>query len=319
MYVRIVYFYLSYIYFLSLSLSKGTTIETRHLKIFVAVYRTRSFTKAAEELFTSQPTVSEHIQNLEARLQCKLFDRLGRTIMPTAEADLLNPRALAILDDLKQLHSDISAAQTSVAGDLILGASTIPGTYLLPSLAASFKQKYPGIAFEIRIKDSKTITDAVAANELYIGIVGAKPQSAKVAYETFVEDHLILAAAKNSAVPDQIAITDIKTLPFIVREQGSGTRKSTETLLAKEKLSVKQLEICATLGSSAAVKEAIKANLGVSIISRHAIAEELESGQLKEIKVDGLSMKRHFYIVTPARRSLPHQYEAFLQDIRETR
>ena len=236
--------------------------------------------------------------------------------MPTPEADLLNPRALAILDDLKQLQFDISAVQTSVTGNLIFGASTIPGTYLLPPLAASFKQKYPGISFEIKIQDSKSIIDAVASNELYIGIVGAKIQSSKVAYEAFVEDHLILAASKENTVTDQISIADLKTLPFIVREQGSGTRKSTETLLAEEKITIRQLQICATLGSSAAVKEAIKANLGISIISKHAIVAELESGQIREINVEGLTMKRHFYIVTPAKRSLPHQYDTFLKDIR---
>lgn len=294
-------------------------IETRHLKIFVAVYRTRSFTKAAEELYTSQPTVSEHIQNLESRLGCKLFDRLGRSIMPTAEADLLNPRALAILDDLEQLRSDISAQKTSVAGELILGASTIPGTYLLPPIAADFKKKYPKIAFEIRINDSKNIIDAVAANELYLGIVGAKPHSSKVSYETFLGDELILAAHGESTVDDQITIAELKKLPFIVREQGSGTRKSTESLLAKEKLTLRQLQICATLGSSAAVKEAIKANLGVSILSRHAIVDELESGKLREIHVDGLNLERSFYIVTPARRSLPHQYDVFHNELSRIR
>lgn len=237
--------------------------------------------------------------------------------MPTTEADLLNPRALAILDDLEQLQFDISAVQTSVTGNLIFGASTIPGTYLLPPLAASFKQKYPGISFEIKIQDSKSIIDAVAANELYIGVVGAKLQSSKVAYETFVEDRLVLAASKENTLPEQISISDLKTLPFVVRELGSGTRKSTETLLAEEKITVRQLQICATLGSSAAVKEAIKANLGLSIISKHAIVAELESGQLREIKVNGLAMKRHFYIVTPAKRSLPHQYDTFLKEIRK--
>lgn len=235
--------------------------------------------------------------------------------MPTAEADLLNPRALAILDDLEQLQSDISAVQTSVTGNLIFGASTIPGTYLLPPLAASFKQKYPGISFEIKIQDSKSIIDAVAANELYMGIVGAKSQSTKVAYETFVEDRLILAASKDNTTPDRISIADLKSLPFIVREQGSGTRKSTESLLAEEKVTIRQLQICATLGSSAAVKEAVKANLGISIISKHAVVAELETEQLREITVDGLSMKRYFYIVTPAKRSLPHQYGTFLKEI----
>jgi DNA-binding transcriptional LysR family regulator len=289
------------------------TIETRHLKIFVTVYKTRSFTKAAEELYTSQPTVSEHIQNLEARLDCKLFDRLGRSILPTSEAEILYPRALAILEDLQSLKEEISASRESVSGELIIGASTIPGAYILPVLAASFKKDFPGISFEIRINDSAKIVEAVAAHELLIGVVGAKIPTPKLQYQPFAEDELILAAASSNPVASEITMIELSQLPFIVRERGSGTRKSTESLLAQQNQTLNQLNICATLGSSAAVKEAIKANLGVSVISRHAIQDELANGKIKEIHIPGLKMKRNFYVVTPARRTLPNHYQELLK------
>lgn len=284
------------------------TIETRHLKIFVTVYKARSFTKAAEELYTSQPTVSEHIQNLEARLKCKLFDRLGRSIMPTAEAEVLYPRAITILEDMQRLEEEICATRDTVSGELIIGASTIPGAYILPGLAASFKKEFPGISFEIRINDSAKIVEAVAGNELLLGVVGAKIAKAKLKYQLFAEDELILAAADNNPVASQITMKELSKLPFIVREQGSGTRKSTESLLAQQHHTLNQLNICATLGSSAAVKEAIKANLGVSVISRHAIQDELLGGKIKEIHIPGLTMKRHFYVVTSTKRTLPNHY-----------
>lgn len=290
-------------------------IETRHLKIFVTVYKERSFTKAAEKLFTSQPTVSEHMQNLEARLNCKLFDRLGRSILPTAEAEILYPRAIAILEDLQRLEEEISATGKNVAGELILGASTIPGTYILPELAASFKKEFPDISFEIQIKDSAKIIEAVAGNELLLGVVGAKIPSSKVRYQSFAEDELILAAAQDNPVPAEIALPDLCHLPFIVRERGSGTRKTTEALLARQQYPLSQLNICATLGSSAAVKEAIKANLGVSVISRFAIQDELTSGKIKKIHISGLSMRRNFYIVTPTRRTLPNHYQQLVQKL----
>ena len=289
------------------------TIETRHLKIFVTVYKERSFTKAAEELYTSQPTVSEHIQNLEARLNCKLFDRLGRSILPTTEAEILYPRAMAILEDLKRLEEEISATGNTISGELIIGASTIPGAYILPGLAASFKKDFPGISFEIRINDSAKIVEAVANNELLLGVVGAKIATAKLQYHPFAEDELILAAASGNPVPSEISMKDLEELPFIVRERGSGTRKSTESLLAQQHQTLNQLNICATLGSSAAVKEAIKANLGVSVISRHAIQDELLNGKIRQIHIPGLSMKRKFYVVTPARRTLPNHYQELLK------
>ncbi|MGW8195880.1 MAG: selenium metabolism-associated LysR family transcriptional regulator [Desulforhopalus sp.] len=290
-------------------------METRHLKIFVAVYKTGSFTKAAELLYTSQPTVSEHIQNLENRLNCRLFDRLGRTILPTPEAEILYPRARAILDDLTRLEEDISAVAHTVAGKLVIGAGTIPGTYILPGLAASFKERFPSISFEIKIGGSANIADAVAANELYLGVVGAKTPSPKLHYQPFIEDELILAAAQNNSVAATISVDELDELPFIVREQGSGTRQSTELLLARKNHSLDQLNICATLGSSAAVKEAIKADLGVSVISRFAIQEELASGKIKKIDIEGLTMTRKFYIVTAVRRSLPAHYSSFINTL----
>ncbi|TKB28291.1 LysR family transcriptional regulator [Desulfopila sp. IMCC35006] len=288
-------------------------IETRHLKIFVTVYKARSFTKAAEKLFTSQPTVSEHMQNLEARLNCKLFDRLGRSILPTAEAEILYPRAIAILEDLQRLEEEISATGKNVGGELILGASTIPGAYILPGVAASFKHEFPDISFEIQINDSAKIVEAVAGNELLLGVVGAKISSSKVRYQSFAEDELILAAAQDNPAPAEITLQELCHLPFIIRERGSGTRKSTEVLLARQQQTLSQLNICATLGSSAAVKEAIKANLGVSVISRHAIQDELTSGKIKEIHIPGLTMKRNFYVVTPTRRTLPNHYQELLR------
>ncbi len=288
-------------------------IETRHLKIFVAVYKTRSFTKAAEALYTSQPTVSEHMQNLEARLNCRLFDRLGRSILPTAEAEILYPRAVAILEDLQRLEEEIAVTGKNIGGKLLIGAGTIPGAYILPGLAAAFKKDFPEISFEIRIDDSATIVEAVAGNELLLGVVGAKIASSKVKFQPFAEDTLILAAAQDNPVAAEITVEELRHLPFIVREHGSGTRKSTESLLSRQQQSLDKLNICATLGSSAAVKESIKANLGISILSRLAIQDELTSGTIKEIRIPELTMKRNFYVVTPIRRTLPLAYQEFLQ------
>jgi len=104
-------------------------MDIHHLKIFISVYKNKSFTRASEDLHISQPTISEHIKNLENSLGCKLFDRLGRSIMPTAEADILFPKALQLLDDLEQIKEEISATAAGVKGPLVIGASTIPGTY----------------------------------------------------------------------------------------------------------------------------------------------------------------------------------------------
>ena len=171
-------------------------MDIHHLKIFVSVYKNKSFTRASEELHISQPTISEHIKNLESSLDCRLFDRLGRSIMPTVEADVLYPKALQLLDELDSIQEEITAAGTGVKGKLTIGASTIPGTYILPRVAYSFKNQYPEVAFEILIEDSGKITTMVLRHDLLYGIVGAKMTSDKLDYVPLIEDELVLAIHK---------------------------------------------------------------------------------------------------------------------------
>ena len=192
-------------------------MDIHHLKIFVSVYKNKSFTKASEKLHISQPTISEHIKNLEKSLDCKLFDRLGRSIMPTAEADILYPKALQILDDLDQIQEDISAAGIGVKGKLIIGASTIPGAYILPRMAYTFKKQYPDVAFEILIEDSGKITNMVLQHDLFFGIVGAKMTSEKLDYEPLIEDELVLVATSKLLPQKTITLDKLPSIPFLQR------------------------------------------------------------------------------------------------------
>ena len=239
--------------------------------------------------------------------------------MPTKEAEILYPRALAVLEDLRKLEDDLAMAGKTVSGELIIGASTIPGAYILPVIASSFKSRYPGISFEIRIEDSARIVESLLANELFIGIVGAKIPARKITYEPFVEDELILVCAGDNPLPQKIAAEYLTELPFIFRESGSGTRKNIETFLAQKHIGADQLNIVAILGSSTAVKEAVKADLGVSIISRYALQDELVSGSVREIAIHGMSMSRMLYIASASKRTLPHHYQVFLNSIVQSR
>lgn len=275
------------------------------------MYKTLSFTKAAELLYTSQPTVSEHIRNLEDQLDCKLFDRLGRSIMPTIQADTLYPKASSILEDLKQLKNEVTATGENMSGDILLGASTIPGNYLLPRYAGLFMQKYPKIVFETRIKDSTRIASAIHDKRLLLGIVGSKTFSRKIEFTPFCTDELVLIANPEEKIPASIDIHDIAKYPFIAREVGSGTRRNMEKIFTKAGFSPSSLQIAASFGSSTAIKEAVKTKMGVTIISRHAVQTELDMGWLKEVEISGVDMARTFYLAKLAKRSLPSQYQTF--------
>jgi DNA-binding transcriptional LysR family regulator len=287
-------------------------METRHLRVFVTVYKTRSFTRAAEVLYTSQPTISEHMRNLEERLGCKLFDRLGRSISPTPEADLLYPQAVNILDEMQRLEESLAAAATSVSGELVIGASTIPGAYILPALAAQFKKKYPAVSFEIRINDSAGIISSVAGHEMYFGVVGSNIPTPKVSFAPLCGDELVLAASSDADIEDEISLEDLKNYDFLIREKGSGTGRTVAARFKEQGIDLAELRIQAVLGSTAAIKEAIKSGLGVSILSRTAIRDELAHGMLREVSIRGLNMRRNLYIVSIDKRTLPHHYQVFL-------
>ena len=286
-------------------------MDTRHLQIFTAVYRTRSFTRAAEELFTSQQTISEQIKNLEDRLVCKLFYRLARSISPTPEAELLYPRAVEILDEMHKLETSLASAARTVAGELVIGASTIPGEYLLPQRAADFNGRYPEVSFEILIKDSGRIIDDISAHKIYLGVVGAELPSNNLDFKPFEGDELVLAAAADANIPSSIDTADLMNRDFLVRETGSGTGKTVEQHLARIGINLAHLKIRATLGSSTAIKEAVKTGLGIAFISKTALSDELSHGAVKIREIDGLSMKRSFFVVTPKKRTLPHHYQVF--------
>ncbi len=284
-------------------------MDVHHLKIFAAVYKNRSFSRASEELHISQPTISEHIKNLEHELDCKLFDRLGRSIIPTPQAELILPKALHVVEEVAAIPDLLMEASSTIRGHLTIGASTIPGTYLLPVLASRFKKEHPKVSFEIRIHDTALITEMVTSHELLFGVVGAHVKHKQIILTPFFDDELICAATPELA--QQCRQTDLESVPFLQREQGSGTRLVTEGFLAERGINKDSLQIAATLGSTAAIKEALKAGLGIAILSRMAIKEELAAGTLSEISLDGRAMTRSFYLMHHAKRSLPANYQAF--------
>jgi DNA-binding transcriptional LysR family regulator len=139
--------------------------------------------------------------------------------------------------------------------------------------------------------------------------------SKKLNYHPFIKDELVLAAATKRKIDPIIPIERLQEFPFLMREEGSGTRKTIEGFLAQKDMDIEQLDICAVLGSSAAIQEAIKSDMGISIISRYAIQDGIRFKPIKEIAIEGLTMQRDFYIITAKKRTLPNQYQVFLNSM----
>ena len=290
-------------------------MDIHQLKVFASVFKNRSFSKASEELHLTQPTISNHIKALEDEFNSKLFDRLGRTIMPTKEAEVLYRHSLEIIEKADTLKEAIMEVSKDLTGKVLIGASTIPGVYLMPRIMSEFKKKYPSISFQILISDSRGIVEDVTRHELLLGIVGAKLGNDQINYIPFVEDELIVVASPYLANNGESTLKDIISLPMVMREEGSGTRRETERLLESRGVSLDKIHIAGIFGSTDAVKQAVKAGLGVSILSKFSVADELEHDILREIKLSDIQMKRRFYIVTHKKRTLPRSYNAFLEHI----
>ncbi len=288
-------------------------MDIHHLKVFASVYKHKSFSKAAEELHLTQPTVSDHIRAFEDELKCRLFDRLPRKIIPTKEAAVLITRAQEVIERVEGFKDVLGEFRKDLSGHLVIGASTIPGTYILPGLTSSFRQKNASVLFEVVVSDSRAIIDKVAGDDLLIGIVGAKLESKQVDYKPFLDDELIVVASRKFDLRKSISIRDLVNLPIVMREQGSGTRREFEKILEKEGIDFQHLNIVGIFGSTDAVKQAVKEGMGISIVSRRSVKDELTCGMLKEIRIKDADMKRQFYIITHRKRTLPHLYKMFLE------
>jgi len=280
--------------------------DLRQLEIFCKVVEHKSFSKAASAVFLAQASVSERISNLEKMIGVQLLDRLGREVVPTRAGKLLYKHARLLLDMKRTACLAMEDFIGVKQGEIHIGGSTIPGEYILPKYIEQFNKKFPGISVMLTIADTGKIEKDVAGGYLELGVVGSKSSIRTLNYYELWDDELIVTvpAGHSLAKKQKITIEELSKEPFILREKGSGTLKIMENYLQKHELaSIESLNIVARLGSSTAVKEGIKAGLGISILSSKALGTELKTGVLKALKVNGLDMKRKFYLMKDKKRT----------------
>ncbi len=291
-------------------------MDIHYLKVFASVYRLRNFTRASEELHLTQPTVSAHIRTLEEELGVKLFDRLGRNVIPTKEAETLYTGALEILERFDNLKVVIKEVKNEISGELVIGASTIPGTYLLPEILVSIEKRWPSLSFNIKISDSKDIIEKVMQTELLIGIVGSKILNSHIVYQPLIEDKLIVVSSSSFIKKRTLTLRELSRYPMVIREEGSGTRREMEKILESHGIRLEDLKIQGIFGSTDSVKEAVKKGLGYTIISYMAVKDDLRHKTLKELVIEDLPpMKRMFYLIHHKKRSIPRVYQLFIEEL----
>lgn len=290
------------------------------LTIFCKVVEQRSFSRAGRMIRLSQPTVSSHIKDLENHFGCRLIDRMGREAVPTREGELLYQYALRLLSLRDEAESAVSRFQDTISGRIILGGSTIPGGYLLPRLISGFLQRYPEVYPALRVADTGAILNDVLVGEVELAVVGAATTDARIVQEVLVADEmkLIVPGDHPWAHRSRVSLSELVAERFIIRESGSGTWRSIRESLKKQGVRVETLSIICELGSTEAVVQGVKNRIGLSIVSPIAVAEELEAGTLKALRIEGLKLTRHFYLAAHRHRSLSPAAQAFRRFLTET-
>ena len=291
------------------TLSVPTTsvdFDLRQLEVFVKVLELGSFSKAGEAVHLAQASVSERIATLENMVGAKLLDRLGRTVAPTKAGELLYQHAQHLLEMKKTACLEMQDFLGVKQGEIRIGGSTIPGEYILPRVIGRFSKEYPLITVTLTVADSEEIERQVLDGEFELGVIGRKSSNKNLASHELWEDELVLALPSTHrwAGKKEVLIQEVLQEPFISRELGSGTLKSMEPYLQGAGLKgIDSLKVVARLGTSTAVKEGIKAGLGISILSAIALDTELKAGVLKALRLKGIPMFRYFYLIRDKRRT----------------
>ncbi|MBJ2124236.1 LysR family transcriptional regulator [Flavobacterium sp. IB48] len=286
------------------------------LKVFYTVALRLNFTKAATELYITQPAVSKHIQELEETYKTKLFERNGSKIALTPAGKILLKYTKSIFDIYREIDFEMSSFNAERQGLLRLGASTTISQYIISPVLATFHQKQKDIKVNLLNGNTEQIENALINKEIEIGIVEGQSKNQSIKYIPFLKDELVLVcSSKNPLVQqNEISITDLKSMKFITRERGSGTLEVIEFALKKANLKLADLQIEMQLGSTESIKSYLLNSECFAFMSIHAVSKELKNKELIVLDVEQLAIERYFYIITLQGKS-DSLSELFIQNL----
>lgn len=282
-------------------------MDFRQLETFVAIAKYKSYSKAAEHLFLTQPTLSSHIINLEKELKTTLINRSSKQISLTPAGEILYEYAVDLLSLKTNAQFKLDEYRGTFVGQVDIAASTIPEQYILPDLLYTFHQDYPEVTLTMSHLPSEKIIEGILTEEYNLGIVGSRSTHNHLAFHPLVADELVLvtpATKEYQHLVHQSSWEKLIQLPYLFREQGSGTRKEFEAAVKKSRHSLRELKVVAYIENTEVIKTFILKGMGVSILSRRAIQQELAQGLFYAIQVPDLELERNFYLVHHKYRSL---------------
>ncbi|MDH0673644.1 LysR substrate-binding domain-containing protein [Empedobacter sp. GD03861] len=271
------------------------------LKVFDTVAKRLNFTKAANELNITQPAVTKHIKEIELNLNIKLFERNGTKIKLTKAGEILLKYTEEIFSVYQKMEFEIGQLQEKQKGTLRLGASTTIAQYVLPPILAEFRKRFPEIQLSLVIQNSEKIEDLLANQKIDIGLIEAQIKNRTFHYFPFMKDEIVLVSRQNHSIftKNNIKLDDLKNIPLVFREPGSGTLETIDLALKSKNIKLNELNIEIQLGSTESIKSYVLHSDALAFLSIQSILQELKNQTLTIIDIKNLVIERNFNFIIP--------------------
>lgn len=289
-----------------------------HLKTYIEVVKTGSFSEVAKKLGISQPAVSFQIQKLEQDLGVRLIDRKQKKLTLTEPGKRLLSFSQKVQDEYRGMMEDMDQLREDVTGNLFISASTIPGDFILPPLLSEFKTLHPSVQIRVAVSDSGQVIEDVENGAYDVGFCGVLPDNKDMEAVKIAEDEIVLivAAGHPFSGRNSVAFMEIIEESFIAREETSGTQKNVSSLLMKAGFDISRLKPALVLGATEAVVSAVESRSGIAFVSSYAIKKSLSLGMVEAVNVEGLTLKRDFYCIYHKDRIVSRLLDEFVSFIK---
>jgi DNA-binding transcriptional LysR family regulator len=295
-------------------------ITLQQMESLVCLVQEGNFSRAAEKLFLTQPSLTKHIKNIEDAVGFAIVNRSNTGISLTPEGKILYQYAKRVFKLREETKEKILHVHENNAGDIYISASTIPATYILPRVLGRFKALHPNVGLHVYTSDSEETVQMILNGEAELGFIGKKSLNKKLVSESLWKDRLVLIIPVHHDWSGRAAVSldELSKEPFVARETGSGTRETFENFLQENAgKSLTQFNVICELGSSEAIKEAVIASLGVSVLSVCAVERELRHGLLVAVPIGGYTIERYFYLIYKTQLSLMEHHRRFINLVKD--
>ncbi len=290
-------------------------MDFKQIEAFVNVVRFKSFSKAADATFFTQPTISTHIRNLEKELGVKLLDRKSRVVEMTPQGSKFYKYAVEMINARAQAFDALNDSSENIGGILEVQTSSIPAVTFLPELLSEFRKAHSGVQYYVSVSDTQTVIDNIMERRGEIGFIGEKINSSSIQCTKVAVDGSVLIAPADYDIPSKIKLADAIRYPFIWRETGSATRKAFELAALRSGFEKDEFEVAALVDDMDTMIRSVEAGLGVAIISEK-VASSIK-GRVKVAEVEDFSEDRVFYMISLGSTSFSPAAEAFSGFVKE--